>query len=366
MPQLLDPLVGRGVGAARPMRRRGSAGRGRSPPATRGRLDVERAHRASAACAGTRRRQQRPPGGDDGVDVHLGEAVGRVSLAAFAVAGGSDCTGCTAGRRARCGGARPAAAYRHGIEGPNTRQHRRADGRGQVHRPGVAGQQQSGTAAAGRQHDQIVRALQPQRVHAVARQARRHLAHDGLVAGRAGEDDRRAHVGGEHRRRVGKPLDRPLLDRAAARRVHGQQRMSGVGGMPGQLRQRRARRCTCGVGHRQMPEWRAARGRGARQRLRRQVEGALDQREAVVGDMPAAVELHDVGEQRAAAGVREPDSSPRARHRQQPVRADVALEVDRQVVAAACATASPDAPARAAALRRLRAQATRRRRSPRW
>ena len=84
--------------------------------------------------------------------------------------------------------------------------------------------------------------------------------------------------------------------------------------------------------------------------------------------MAAAVELYDVGEKRAAAGVRKANSSPRACDRQQAVRADVALEVDRQVVVAGCATASPDGTRAAVGVLRAAPRASHGgvERSPRW
>ena len=245
------------------------------------------------------------------------------------------------------------------------REHRRAHRGGDVHRPGIARQEEPALLEQAGKDDEVVGALQLRGADPPRRQTRVELLDESLVAGAAGEKHRRVHLARQHGGRFGESLDRPLLHFPSARRVHGEPGARGRRVRPRQLPDCGACRGARPFRHFEPPRLRAFRCRGPRKRPGREIEGALDQRQAVVGDVAAAVVRDDVGEQRPAAGLAKSDPPRDAGQRHQRVRSDVALEVDGEVVPPlAPADGTPDQ-RRSVNRPRRRARATARRASRR-
>ena len=323
MPQALDPLVGLDLGAVRP---RGvelaSRSTARRPPPSRSRVRLPRPRRLPGGG------EQRPARVDDGARVTWSRQSG---MCPWHRSGGS---------RMRLQGlhGRSTRTMRRLDERPvpprhrwaEDREHRGADCRGDVHRPGVAGQQQPALLKQAGEDDEVVGALQ--------------LAAWMPSPPAATSSSSTSLVAGPPVRTTVAPISRDSTAAASAnrstghcftsrpaRRVHGKP-VSGRHARPRQLPD-------CGACRGARPSGTpAARPRrlavdGTRQRPGGQVEGALDQRQAVVGDVAAAIVRDDIGEERAAAGLPESDAPRGPGQRHQRVRPDVALEVDREVVA---------------------------------
>ena len=227
--------------------------------------------------------------------------------------------GCTANRPAGS-----VAARQRAISPRRRRAKQRHDWRahrgGQVHRAGVASDEDVEPGEHGGERRQVDRAAHID--EACAGQTGSHRIDDLPIARRAGQHDGRAVRFGESPADGGEPIEMPLFGRPAAARVDANERACGAGQQRRGLRDRLGRRSEPGP---------AGAGAGdavvvVAGRASRPTDGRSPRRDRAAG-------TPGVREERAAAAGGVAESPARAGQPQQEIAPDIGLEVDRDVVA---------------------------------